>query len=127
MAQPRPAAAAELRYVQAGRLLADPATGRVETAKTLVISNGKVVEIRDGFHGSGPGVIDLRDSFVLPGLIDSHVHLLSQNGPNVELEGFKKTSADLAFDGYGYALKTLPPASLPWSTGLGSRRHLRPA
>jgi len=105
-AQPKPAAA-EVRYVQAGRLLADPATGRVETDKTLVVSGGKVVEIRDGFHGSGPGVVDLRDSFVMPGLIDSHVHLLFENGPNVELEGFKKTSADLAFDGYGYAMKTL--------------------
>ena len=88
-------------------MLADPATGRVETQKTLVVSGGKIVEIRDGWHGTGAQVVDLRDSFVLPGLIDSHVHLLFENGPNIELEGFKKTSADLAFDGYGYARKTL--------------------
>jgi imidazolonepropionase-like amidohydrolase len=100
------APAAETTYVHAGRLLADPATGKVETNKTLVVSGGKVVEIRDGFVGQGK-VVDLRDSFVLPGLIDSHVHILFENGPTVELDGFKKTSADSAFDGYVYAQRTL--------------------
>ena len=61
-------------YVHAGRLLADPASGRVETEKTIVVERGKVVEIRDGFVGEGE-VVDLRDAFVMPGLIDSHVHL----------------------------------------------------
>lgn len=101
------AAAQETTFVQAGRLLADPATGRVETGKTLVIANGRVSEIRDGFHGEGGRVVDLRDSFVLPGLIDSHVHLTSQNGPDARLETFTKTSADRTLDGYVYAERTL--------------------
>jgi len=65
-----------ITYVQAGRLLADPGTGRVETRKTLVVRGERVVEIRDGYT-SAPGgtVVDLHDSFVLPGLIDSHVHI----------------------------------------------------
>ena len=36
-------------FVQVGRLLADPATGRVDANKTVVIQNGRVREIRDGF------------------------------------------------------------------------------
>jgi len=79
-------------YVQEGRLLADPASGRVETAKTIVIRDGKVVEIRDGYVSeAGARVVDLKDRFVLPGLIDSHVHLLGENGPTQELDAVKQT------------------------------------
>ncbi|NJO12375.1 MAG: amidohydrolase family protein [Gammaproteobacteria bacterium] len=99
-------AAAKQSFVQAGRLLADPATGRVEQRKTLVIADGRIVEIRDGFVGEGE-VIDLREAFVLPGLIDSHVHITGENGPQAELEGFRKTSADLVADGALYARRTL--------------------
>lgn len=88
------APAKDLIFVHAGRLLADPARGKVATEKTLVISDGRIVEIRDGFQGEGGRVIDLRDSFVLPGLIDSHVHLTSESGPTQQLDGFRKTSSD---------------------------------
>lgn len=99
--------AVETTFVEAGRLLADPASGRVETNKTLVIANGKIVEIRDGFTGGNGKVVNLRDAFVLPGLIDSHVHITGEIGPTVELEGVKKTSADYVIDGAAYGLKTL--------------------
>ena len=71
-------------FVQVGRLLADPANGSVLRDKTLVIRGNRVVEIRDGFVGEGEGgvIYDLRDQFVLPGLIDSHVHLTGQQNPN---------------------------------------------
>lgn len=100
--------AAKLTFVQAGRLLADPATGKVETDKTLVIQNGRIVEIRDGFVGEGQGkVIDLRDEFVLPGLIDSHVHICAENGPDDKINRVTKTAADLAIDGAHFAVITL--------------------
>ena len=99
---------AGLTFVQAGRLLADPATGKVETDKTLVIRDGRIVEIRDGFTGEGQGkVVDLRDSFVLPGLIDSHVHICAENGPNDRINRVRQTAADLAIDGAHFAVITL--------------------
>jgi imidazolonepropionase-like amidohydrolase len=105
MAAPPPA---DLTFVQAGRLLADPATGKVEAQKTLVIRAGRVVEIRDGYVGEGQGkVVDLRDSFVLPGLIDSHVHLCAENGPDDKMNRVTKTAADLAIDGAYFARVTL--------------------
>ena len=62
---------AQTTFVQAGRVLIDPAGGKVETAKTLVIQNGSVVRIADGYVAEPGGrVIDLKSSFVLPGLID---------------------------------------------------------
>ena len=98
----------DIKYVQAGRLLADPSTGRVETEKTLVVVNGKITEVRDGFVGGGDGeVVDLRDSFVLPGLIDSHVHILSEGGPENRHNAVLWSESDYAIAGAGYALKTL--------------------
>lgn len=97
-----------LTYVQAGRLLADPASGKVETGKTLVIQDGKVLRVEDGYtSASGAKVVNLQDSFVLPGLIDSHVHLTSESNPNQRVERFTKTRSDLALDGAFNALKTL--------------------
>lgn len=102
--------AGETTFVQAGRLLADPASGVVLRNKTLVITDGKVVEIRDGFVGpeSGDGrVVDLRESFVLPGLIDSHVHLTSQQNPNGRLEEVTQSDSEQAMAGARYARRTL--------------------
>ena len=93
-------------FVQVGRLLADPATGVVQRDKTLVIAGNRIVEIRDGFVGQG-NVVDLRDDFVLPGLIDSHVHLTSQQNPNGRLEEVTQSNAEQAMVGAGYARKTL--------------------
>jgi imidazolonepropionase-like amidohydrolase len=103
---PAPAPTETTTYVQAGRLLADPASGTVLRDKTLVIRGGQVVEIRDGFVGEGQ-VVDLRDAFVLPGLIDSHVHLTGQQNPNGRLEQVTQSEADQAMVGAGYARKTL--------------------
>lgn len=93
-------------FVQVGRLLADPASGEVLRDKTIVISGNRVAEIRDGFVGEGR-VVDLRDRFVLPGLIDSHVHLTGQQNPNGRLEEVTQSNAEQAMIGAGYARKTL--------------------
>ena len=85
-------------FVQVGRLLADPQSGVVQRDKTLVIRGNQVVEIRDGYVGEGR-IVDLRDSFVLPGLIDSHVHLTGQQNPNTRLEGVTQSDVDQAFVG----------------------------
>ena len=105
-AQPQTAPATT--FVQAGRVLIDPATGKVETQKTLVIQGGKVVRIADGFVSEPGGkVVDLKDRFVLPGLIDSHVHITSQQNPNARLEEVTQSAAEQAMVGARYARKTL--------------------
>lgn len=93
-------------YIHAGRLLADPATGRIEANKTIVVERGKIAEIRDGYVGDG-SVVDLRDAFVLPGLIDSHVHLTFESGPTSQLDAVTKSTTDQAFDGVVFAGRTV--------------------
>lgn len=85
LAQPAasPAARPE-RYllIHAGTLLAVPGSP-ARKAMTIVVRNERIVAIESGYLASAPGasadavteVIDLTDRFVLPGLMDAHVHL----------------------------------------------------
>ncbi|WP_116810012.1 metal-dependent hydrolase family protein [Steroidobacter cummioxidans] len=100
-------ALADVSYIHAGRVLADPANGRVLTNQTIVVRDGRVAELREGFV-DGPGrVIDLRKKFVLPGLIDSHVHLCHENGPHDRMNRVTLTAADWAIQGARFAATTL--------------------
>ena len=74
--------ASEVTYIQAGALLDRPGQPP-RGASTLIVRDGKVAEIRDGFVApeAGAALVDLRNSFVLPGLIDMHVHFYSDGDP----------------------------------------------
>ena len=78
---PATVSAPKVVYIQAGAVLDRPGTPpRGNT--TIVVRDGKIAEVRDGFAtpAAGATVIDLRDRFVLPGLIDMHVHLWGIGG-----------------------------------------------
>jgi imidazolonepropionase-like amidohydrolase len=59
--------------IHAGHLIAEPGKS-VSTHQSIVVENGKIVAIKDGFV-AGDTVIDLQDSWVMPGLIDMHTHV----------------------------------------------------
>ncbi len=73
---PAPAPSPVTTYIHAGKLLDRPGQPPRDKA-TVIIRDGKVVEVRDGFAAPAAGatLIDLKDRFVLPGMIDMHVHL----------------------------------------------------
>ena len=75
------AAVAAPTYIHAGRLIAVPGKA-VSGPSTIIVDNGRILEVRSGHvpASSGATVIDLTDKTVLPGLIDSHVHLISYRG-----------------------------------------------
>lgn len=85
-AQTAPVASSKIVVVQADRVLAEP--GKAPRGVTsIVIENGRISALLDG-RQSGPAgarVIDLGNRFVLPGLIDSHVHLDSDSGGQAAL------------------------------------------
>lgn len=107
-APPSPAPEPGDTLIHAGRLLADPASGRVLTEQTIRVRAGRIVSITPGYAATTDGAaIDLKSAFVLPGLIDSHVHLASQQGPDNRINTFLKTESDAAISAAGYALITL--------------------
>jgi imidazolonepropionase-like amidohydrolase len=67
-------------YIHAGQLLDQPGKA-ARGASTIIIRDGKVAEVRDGFAPpeDGARLVDLKSLFVLPGLIDMHVHISSDD------------------------------------------------
>ncbi|HEY0116039.1 MAG TPA: amidohydrolase family protein [Allosphingosinicella sp.] len=60
--------------IHAGTLLAVPGSAPRRNA-SIVVRGNRIAEVRDGFvEVPGARVVDLRTQYVLPGLIDSHVH-----------------------------------------------------
>jgi len=59
--------------IHAGHLIGEP--GKPESVnQSVVIEKGKIIAIKDGFV-DGDTAIDLKDSWVMPGLIDMHTHV----------------------------------------------------
>jgi imidazolonepropionase-like amidohydrolase len=104
-----PSAPSQVTIIHAGHLLDRP--GRPPRGpSTIVISDGKIVEVRDGYGAvpDGAKLIDLRDRYVLPGLIDSHVHLQSDAGGTASLvEEVTSSVPQTTIRALGNARKTL--------------------
>ena len=107
--------AADYAVIHAGRLLAIPGNAVTEN-QTVIIKDGLVERVANGFLGAdaiGAGaddivvLHDLKDMFVMPGLIDGHVHILSENNPRARLQRVELSDADNAITGAGFAKKTL--------------------
>jgi len=97
--------------IHAGRVLDKPGE-RPRGATTIVVRNGRIEALRDGFvEASGfPGarIVDLREQFVLPGLIDCHVHLDSDKaGQEGLIEAITRSDAYFAYEAAVNARKTL--------------------
>lgn len=110
--------------VYAGRLIDGKAAQAVKD-KTIVIRDGKFVEIVDGFREAKDGdeVIDLKNSTVMPGFIDLHTHLTSENSKESYSEGFRLNVGDFAFRSVVYAERTVM-AGFTTVRNLGDRDNL---
>jgi imidazolonepropionase-like amidohydrolase len=104
------APAPKVTFIHAGALLDRPGQAPRGNS-TIVVRDGKVAEVRDGFvpAEAGAATVDLRDRFVLPGLIDLHVHLLGIGGDpmRARLNALNTEMADELMYGAGNARVTL--------------------
>ncbi len=103
------ASAAEAVYIHAGRLLDQPGQPPRGPA-TIIVRDGKIAEVRDGLVApeSGARLIDLKEQFVLPGLIDMHVHIaIDDNLLRGRLEGPGRDAEDVFVIAQGNARRTL--------------------
>jgi len=94
--------------IEAGHLLAVPGDGYLRN-RSVTIENGKIVKVERGFksHGDDVRVINLRDAYVLPGLIDSHVHITNEFSPTSRVRMLSDSEVDAALNGAANAYKTL--------------------
>ncbi|MDE0364293.1 MAG: amidohydrolase family protein [Gammaproteobacteria bacterium] len=90
--------------IHAGKMV-DASTGEVREAVTIVIDGERIASVEAGYQGTAD--IDLTDAFVMPGWIDMHVHIASQQSPNRFVEGFTLEPADYALRAVPYAERTL--------------------
>ena len=98
---------APLRVIHAGHLIAVPGD-EVREEVSVLIRGERIEAIEDGFvTPDGAEIVDLSDDWVMPGFIDSHVHILSELGPGRRFQTFTDDSADLALDGARNARTTL--------------------
>ena len=101
-------ARADTKMIYAGTLFAVPGQEPLKE-QTIIVKDGRIAEVRAGFilPVSGQRVFDLRNQFVLPGLIDCHVHLLGELGPKRKLEVTEDSEPYVALRGAQYAMRTL--------------------
>lgn len=72
--------------IRAGHVV-DPAIGSVIDSQVILIRDGKIVEIGDKVATAGADrIIDLSNGWVMPGLMDAHVHLSLTIAPQQSLE-----------------------------------------
>ena len=104
-------AMADTTIIHAGKLLAVPGQA-AKSSQTIVISGERIVEIQDGYANAGEfegkvSVIDLKDQFVLPGLMDMHVHLQGELGPDNVSDKLKMSSQAIEMRSVMYGMRTL--------------------
>lgn len=102
---------AEITLIHAGELLAVPGE-RPLSNQTIVVNDDRIQEVRSGFlnaseFGDDVTVVDLRNQFVLPGLMDMHVHLQGELGPENDTENLKMSPQMMQMRSLHFAMKTL--------------------
>ena len=100
-----------ITVIHAGKLLAVPGESVLDK-RTIVLTGNSVTRIEPGFLDAnqisdGATFIDLSDKFVLPGLMDMHVHLLGELGPTSRTDALNMTTSMDALHGAQFARRTL--------------------
>ncbi len=101
-----PAQAATLLHC--GKLI-DVSALQVLEARTVRVEQQKITAVDAGFSdpSASDSVVDLTSSTCMPGLMDMHVHLVSQYSPRTYIERFTLNATDYAIRSVANAQKTL--------------------
>ncbi len=88
----------------------DAEKGSFRERVSIHIEGERITKVVDGYTSEYPStteIIDLKEEWVLPGLIDMHVHIESQGGKGTYINRFTLNQADVAYDAAGFAEVTL--------------------
>jgi imidazolonepropionase-like amidohydrolase len=101
-AQPKP-----VTVIKAGTLI-DTQAGRAVQNQVIVIEGDRITKVGAGLDiPKDATVIDLSNAVVLPGLIDSHVHITGEPSANYYEGMFRRSFVDGAVLSHLYAKRTL--------------------
>jgi imidazolonepropionase-like amidohydrolase len=103
-----------LTIIHAGQLLAIPGE-HVLDEQSILVSDSEIVAVVPGYLNANEvdagytdvSVLDLTDQFVMPGLMDLHVHMTMEPRPGEHLRVVTESDADLALTGAHHAKLTL--------------------
>ena len=97
----------DFTLIHAGKVLAVPGKAP-KSEQTIIIHDGKIVGIEAGYvEDDEATIIDGKDMFFLPGLIDSHVHLRGEWSPTSRWDSVLLEPGDVAFQSAKHAKTTL--------------------
>jgi len=100
-------ASADVTLIHAGKLLAVPGSAPASNM-TIIVEDDRITGVQKGFvEAEDATVIDLRDKFVLPGLMDMHVHLQGELGPNNDRDALKMSDQLMQMRSIYFAMNTL--------------------
>jgi len=100
-------ASADVTLIHAGKLLAVPGSAPASNM-TIIVEDDRITGVQKGFvEAEDATVIDLRDHFVLPGLMDMHVHLQGELGPNNDRDQLKMSDQLMQMRSIYFAMNTL--------------------
>ena len=96
-------------YLHAGKLF-NSKEGKMLDNMTIIVSGNKITDIKKGFEipkNDNSVIIDLKESTVMPGFIDLHVHIESEYNPEKYLNEFTAEESEIAFSSLKFAKRTL--------------------
>ena len=100
-------AVAQTTQIRAGYLF-DAESGEFLRNQYILVEGNRIKEVSSTKPGQKTDVvIDLSGYWVMPGFIDTHVHLEMESSPTSYLNRFQKSQADVALDAALHAKKTL--------------------
>jgi imidazolonepropionase-like amidohydrolase len=101
---------AAITVIYAGELLAVPGEPALKQ-QTITVVDDKITAVEAGYtkfdQADNITVIDLRNAFVMPGLMDMHVHLQGELGPNNDRDSLKMSSQLVGMRTVHYGMNTL--------------------
>lgn len=87
----------------------DTEKGEIRKNVTITVEKNIITDVKPGFTKAAPGetILDLSRKYVLPGLIDMHVHLEGETSKDQFQRRIQSNEADVAYDAQKHARTTL--------------------